>query len=142
MKRNTLISMWVAALRSGGYKQGKTYLKSVNRESGDVEYCCLGVLCEIMGVPQRKSLDPAEYIIFENYSCSQLPEEVVAELGMYGTMGETKLYDGNSLAMANDMGRSFKEIADMIEKNPDNWFRPEKDADIHVQESTNGATIH
>lgn len=33
---------WVAALRSGEYKQGKGRLKNINNE-----YCCLGVLCAL-----------------------------------------------------------------------------------------------
>ncbi len=38
---------WVAAIRSGKYKQGKRRLKKINHLTGDLEYCCLGILCEI-----------------------------------------------------------------------------------------------
>jgi len=37
---------WLAALRSGDYKQGKGMLKYENI-AGEMEYCCLGVLCEL-----------------------------------------------------------------------------------------------
>lgn len=37
---------WVIALRSRGYKQGKSFLKRYNPE-GEALYCCLGVLCEL-----------------------------------------------------------------------------------------------
>lgn len=36
---------WVAALRSGEYKQGKG--KLLYHENGETSYCCLGVLCEV-----------------------------------------------------------------------------------------------
>src|SRR3954466_4218538 len=37
---------WVAALRSGEYKQGRSYLHSQNPD-GEDRFCCLGVLCEL-----------------------------------------------------------------------------------------------
>lgn len=37
-----LKARWVAALRSGKYKQGRGSL-----QTGEGEFCCLGVLCEI-----------------------------------------------------------------------------------------------
>lgn len=41
-------NLWVEALRSGKYKQGKLALKT---EDG---YCCLGVLCDIYAKTQKK----------------------------------------------------------------------------------------
>lgn len=41
--KKTLKLKWIAALRSGAYKQGKGRLRR-----GD-SYCCLGVLCEVAG---------------------------------------------------------------------------------------------
>jgi hypothetical protein len=43
---------WLAALRSGEYQQGKSYLKT-----GENEYCCLGVLCVIFGRHQDQIID-------------------------------------------------------------------------------------
>lgn len=41
---------WVAALRSGEYEQGQHLLR---QPMGATEmYCCLGVLCEVVGVPR------------------------------------------------------------------------------------------
>lgn len=54
-------SLWVEALRSGRYRQGQSYLHSVE----DDQYCCLGVLCEIaleqgiVTVTQDKTAKPA-----------------------------------------------------------------------------------
>ena len=40
-----LKAKWIAALRSGEYKQGKNRLHS----NEDNSFCCLGVLCEVAG---------------------------------------------------------------------------------------------
>ena len=38
---------WVDSLRSGNYNQGRYSLK-IECEDGEFEYCCLGVLCDIL----------------------------------------------------------------------------------------------
>lgn len=46
-------SRWIAALKLGNYKQGKNFLRKND------EYCCLGVLCDLMGVEwHRNDKDP------------------------------------------------------------------------------------
>ncbi len=40
---------WLEALRSGKYVQGHRRLRRVT-DLGKVTHCCLGVLCEVMGV--------------------------------------------------------------------------------------------
>jgi hypothetical protein len=40
---------WLAALRSGEFKQGKTVLVNENKE-----YCCLGVLCKTLGLTDEE----------------------------------------------------------------------------------------
>lgn len=39
------IKLWVKALRSGKYKQGKHRLMRVNPVTHERQYCCLGVAC-------------------------------------------------------------------------------------------------
>jgi hypothetical protein len=47
-----LKAKWIAALRSGKYKQGRSRLKHSGR------HCCLGVLCEVAGYqPARHEVD-------------------------------------------------------------------------------------
>lgn len=46
----TLSSKWIDALRSGKYTQGRGYLKSLNNE-----YCCLGVLCDVIDPSKWKN---------------------------------------------------------------------------------------
>lgn len=48
-----LTEKWVAALRSGDYRQGMGMLKSGTQ---DMQYCCLGVLCDVMGLHSRPRL--------------------------------------------------------------------------------------
>ncbi len=40
---------WLKALRSRKFKQGHTFLKNHNNE-----YCCLGVLCDVIGLPIKQ----------------------------------------------------------------------------------------
>ena len=42
------VKKWVKALRSGDYQQGKANLCKEDKISGDCEYCCLGVACDIL----------------------------------------------------------------------------------------------
>lgn len=48
--KKEIADKWVAALRSGKYKQGRQYLRTF-----EDNYCCLGVLCEILGLQARPS---------------------------------------------------------------------------------------
>ena len=96
-------NLWVAALRSEDYKQGKGRLRN-----GD-EYCCLGVLCELLNISKQNLGNNYSY----DYQHVFLPIRAMRMAGM-------KSDDGNyrkvmSLANQNDQGRSFKEIADIIE---------------------------
>jgi hypothetical protein len=101
---------WVAALRSGEYKQGHTYLR--NRDN---KFCCLGVLCDI--------IDPTLWTQEQKFETSfsylgrlaELPGSLQEEFEL-GNMGTHPNLD-QSLASMNDGGCSFEEIADIIEKH-------------------------
>jgi len=45
---------WIAALRSGEFRQGRSYLK-MEYPNDPPAYCCLGVLCEITGTQSVSS---------------------------------------------------------------------------------------
>jgi hypothetical protein len=97
---------WVAALRSGEYKQCRGVLKT---EKG---HCCLGVLCEVLD--HRAILHDGRYIYGgEKYI---LPNSIREEAGMKTSHGS---WAGNykCLAELNDEGEPFGEIADIIEAN-------------------------
>lgn len=132
-----LKTKWVAALRSGEYEQGRSYL---NR---DGKYCCLGVLCELavqegvatsiptQGLPNviRYGTEDSGY----GFSSSYLPQNVAvwADVDENGHLPltdegtEVKIYRGtgtpdqttSSLAVLNDDGFTFEQIAAIIEEH-------------------------
>lgn len=97
MATRALIRRWVAALRSGDYKQGTHYLIQKN-EIGELEYCCLGVLGEVAEDSLDDLRDEGEILKvpwFEHH------------IGLSQT----------TLTGMNDTdGKTFTEIADYIEK--------------------------
>lgn len=104
-------ALWVAALRSGEYKQGHRQLRS-----GD-KFCCLGVLCNLHAQAHpkvaAKETDPILYMGRLGF----LPPAVVKWAGLqydYGARVTIKAFNG-SLSHHNDSGRTFNEIADAIE---------------------------
>lgn len=119
---------WIGALRGGQYQQGTGQLKGYrtdhydedeNHVLEDPEYCCLGLLAEVAGLP------------VESYSgeaflgdCNPLDT-----CGLGSEKGDPSDPDYSSedpgthttiqrkLAAMNDNGKSFAEIADWIEAN-------------------------
>lgn len=94
---------WVEALRSGKYKQGRLALYNAD------SFCCLGVLCEVMGVEQIDIGGPA--VAYGHESNVTMPgADVLERAGL-------SLDQARRLAHFNDnRGRSFPEIADYIER--------------------------
>lgn len=92
---------WVEALRSGEYEQGTRFLKD-----GET-YCCLGVLQKLFG---------------KNYfgnRCSPT-KSVMDAVGLTSSLGD---HSGKEcLALQNDNGATFPEIADIIESEPSGLF--------------------
>ena len=92
-----LKAKWVAALRSGKYKQGQGRLRSV-----DDTFCCLGVLADVEGktwelIQQVYVVDGERWAVYGSY---HLPTDAVGRL-----------------AHMNDEGSTFEELADYIEEN-------------------------
>jgi hypothetical protein len=56
--RKTVLNLWLEALTSGRYKQGRESLCQVNTD-GSKSYCCLGVLCDLYNKERRKKKKPA-----------------------------------------------------------------------------------
>ena len=113
MKDN--VKKWVEALRSGKYTQTT---KCLQNQKG---YCCLGVACDL----------------YEKETGHLLPKD---DNGYYfsgvlsGAFGVVKNWLGLSdregglsgpiisLAIANDQGKTFEEISDIIESEPNGLF--------------------
>jgi len=101
----------IKALRSGKYRQLKGVLRgfNVNKEIG---FCCLGVACDISGLSVW------------NYSGylgdhTSLPRAVKEKLNWSSENGYIRDYEDDiyvtDLAVLNDMGFTFDQIADIIE---------------------------
>lgn len=101
------VKKWVEALRSGNYRQGTGFLKNGDR------FCCLGVMCDIH--------DPNKWIkggiYFDGGEFTQLPPHNLAKIF---TPKSIPLFRSTHffvkvLARFNDDGKTFDEIADIIE---------------------------
>lgn len=100
---------WIEALRSGEYRQGINYLRG-----NDNTYCCLGVLCDLYA--KEHNIEWRDSAIFQ-----------AKELNVAGTTphylpnrvqewAEVNGNNPNLLGNRNDEGKTFNEIADIIEK--------------------------
>ena len=135
---------WVAALRSGKYRQARGYLC----HKSELRYCCLGVACLISNLGKFETPPPrlsaAEYKVFvldskpeEKASGGLMPPDVQLYYGMNESTVQVLLPDPGSgnkarfplreqltptgfmssdLSMMNDEGYSFKQIADILEQ--------------------------
>ena len=113
--------LWLDALRSDEYKQGKSSL-CLSYKTGK-EHCCLGVLCEVY-------IKDTGHDIFEKHSSSydgssSHPPPIVTEWAFGKTESERLpdwyvIENGEhvSLTHLNDYRHfSFSKIADMIEES-------------------------
>lgn len=106
---------WLEALRSGKYKQTKKVLKD------STGYCCLGVLCDIhRKTIKKKGWDKVLHSNNLKYynQIEILPENVLKWAGIEDENGKFKYKNGETeyLTNLNDNGKSFKQIANIIEK--------------------------
>ena len=120
---------WIAALRSGEFKQGKDRLRTDDR------FCCLGVACELAaregiidkgkGERMDSGLTRYQYGSYELYygegKYQYLPRLVCDWLGLNTSEGG---YNQTSLTVLNDEGATFEEIAAVIESEPEGLFQP------------------
>jgi hypothetical protein len=125
--KEEVMRKWVAALRSGEYKQTKRNLRD---EHG---FCCLGVLCDLYAKEtgegtwalQCQAYEPDFYVFsrHDEWSRFTLPPERVAQgwAGMHTNNGSIHRWEkGPTLTDLNDSGKTFAKIADHIERN---WER-------------------
>jgi hypothetical protein len=93
---------WIAALRSGEFGQTTKVMKDEN------SFCCLGLFCHVNGLDnmRRETLDYANWV--GNFYASN---------GRYQNDESPVL----CLAEYNDIGKTFVQIADIIEANLEGW---------------------
>jgi hypothetical protein len=95
--------MWLKALESGEFKQTTGWL-----QDGD-SYCCLGVACRVSGIKHR----------IRGCTLDAHPG-VQTWLGLRDCFGSPTV--GQPLVNLNDRGTTFKEIAQTVRANPENYF--------------------
>lgn len=112
---------WLRALRSGEYQQGTGFLRR------DSSFCCLGVLCDLYakstGSGNWAVQGDNEFYTFKSSSddvITCLPESVLkwAQMPLCAPDGAPELKSSSeNLAVLNDAGFSFNQLADYIEEN-------------------------
>ena len=125
--------MWVKALRSGEYAQGKDVL--CRKTVDTFEYCCLGIACKISGLGEfvpmynlSHSLSAFTFVTREEQpQDAVLPKVVQDWLGLRYHSGWYSNGGMRSLTKLNDNGASFTTIADVIESEPDELISSNKE---------------
>lgn len=115
--KKKIADLWVKALRSGEFKQGKGRLE---RRGDTKEYCCLGVLCELALLEGVMDYHPlygyGELDVIGAYNNYTLPLTVQNWAGIQ--TGNPEINSIGRLSHLNDVkGKSFSEIANIIEKH-------------------------
>ena len=98
---------WLKALESGDYKQTEGQLHNPKTNS----FCCLGVACKLMGNQLSVTTNKSWNFVAYGGERSYLP--TVAMI-YYGFRKE----EGDFVSAMNDRGKSFKEIAARVRKDP------------------------
>jgi hypothetical protein len=102
----TLKDKWVAALRSGQYRQAKEYLHVPN-----LGYCCLGVLCDIYD--DTKWIDNAH----TEYNFGDRTKRTYPTLDWLYMIGLPDYIAGYLTILNDTENKTFSQIADWIETN-------------------------
>jgi hypothetical protein len=107
---------WLKALRSGEYKQGQE-----NLHPKDGSFCCLGVLTDIYIKEIGRDWEEDSSCYVFNGCGGLLPSEVMKWAGLESEEAwdnTLRMSDEeyNSLSVMNDSGRTFEEIAEVIER--------------------------
>lgn len=96
------VTDWLEALRSGKYAKGNYRLRKYNN------FCCLGVLCEVQGVPAEVSVPTAGIYSYLG-KIALFPPTLEEKLDL-----TTEFVD--QLATTNDNTSTFDEVIKLIEE--------------------------
>lgn len=103
---------WIAALRSGEYKQGERRL--FNIVDGVEEYCCIGICGCILGATKESMKGYAKRGVED--VIADIPEELKMPISDFVSDWRESLL-GRCMDMNDVEGKSFPEIADWIQDN-------------------------
>lgn len=108
--------LWVEALRSGKYQQGKRRLK-VEGLPESPRYCCLGVLCDLYRQQTGRGEWAGDGYFKEGNRSSAV--ELIRQVAEWAELesSDPRIYTtGFSLSSLNDYGFTFSELAEYIEE--------------------------
>jgi hypothetical protein len=124
MLTRTQLSAWTKALRDNPEKQGRGFLNM-----GD-KFCCLGMFCELQGVPKEVNLHGIATYHFGERLVDESPRLVRGKQadyfggsgdGRFAAMGMPYLEVGSrtyvTLADANDADVPWSVLADHLDKH-------------------------
>lgn len=113
-------ALWLEALRSGKYIQGIETLRKEILPSRILEHCCLGVLCDLHSKETGGVWEEGWKGKYTYYGKDTFPPQCVIEwAGLQNQVfdtGDVRVFQHKSLSNLNDEGKSFAEIADIIEE--------------------------
>jgi hypothetical protein len=117
MEKSEAIQMWIDALRSGKYSQGREYLWKAD-DAGKKCYCALGVLLQIVA-PENLRLQPFSYNPkFSNSATISLKFKIDMGLNwLPDPSDEINDFADHIINMNDAQEKTFDEIADHIEAN-------------------------
>lgn len=110
-------ALWLEALRSGRYQQGRGRLRTANPD-GSSNYCCLGVLCDLYDkVHGEDGWGKAEapHAVEHEGRTGTPSSAVLAWAGLHDRYGSFD-QDGESLVEVNDNSSDFAEVIEVIEE--------------------------
>ena len=118
--------LWLKDLETTEVPQEKEYLSVEDKNGNLIGDCCLGRACKVFGLfPNKKEehIDPLKIIVFFNNCSQQCPLVIVEKLKFYSCTGSSNDSIGDHcLVILNDTGKTFKEIAAIIRKDPSVYF--------------------
>lgn len=112
---------WIKDLRSGEFKQAKG---SLHKTNGKDSFCCLGLVARRSGIFEAVRQN-WQFSYDKKYGV--LPDEIRSWVGLYSGSGTaTPDSKRHSLTTLNDSGDTFDDIADVLEKYPEDYFEESK----------------
>lgn len=114
---------WIAALRGGNYLQGRGCLRE-RSILGTARFCAMGVLLDlVLATPTHwgRLTRATSRIGLLDEAVGYLPAEICAQIGI-SSMQQALI------AGLNDQGRSFEQIAEVIERDFEDEVRLRKTA--------------
>ena len=113
-----IAKLWCAALRDPTARQGQLQLGAL-----DGSRCCLGVLCDLAVAAEVITVGTSDECVVYDGQTLSLPKAVLVWAGIRSCKGQYGFWERNiprTLMGDNDAGRTFGEIATIIEANVKN----------------------